>query len=127
MLFNLIINLQKRIDELEARLDDAPAAPAASPLRHRVDPDADGPGTAVATYVDFSKTAPTADYVTYTDTADIAPAEPAPAEPASLQEQERAAIVAALDRNGGQRKSAAAELGISPRTLYRKIKDYGLE
>ena len=33
----------------------------------------------------------------------------------------------ALDRNGGNRKKAAQELGISDRTLYRRIKQYGLE
>ena len=33
----------------------------------------------------------------------------------------------ALERNGGNRKKAARELGISDRTLYRRIKQYGLE
>ena len=39
---------------------------------------------------------------------------------------ERQAILKALQRNGGNRKRAADELGLSERTLYRKIKDYGL-
>ena len=33
----------------------------------------------------------------------------------------------ALERNNGNRKKAAQELGISDRTLYRRIKQYGLE
>jgi len=33
----------------------------------------------------------------------------------------------ALDRNNGNRKKAAQELGISDRTLYRRLKQYGLE
>lgn len=33
----------------------------------------------------------------------------------------------ALERNGGNRKKAAQELGISDRTLYRRIKQFGLE
>jgi len=33
----------------------------------------------------------------------------------------------ALERNHGNRKKAAQELGISDRTLYRRIKQYGLE
>ena len=35
-------------------------------------------------------------------------------------------IVKALERNSGKRKMAAKELGISERTLYRKIKEYDL-
>ncbi len=46
---------------------------------------------------------------------------------ASLDDTERRAIINALERNLGRRKAAAAELGISERTLYRKIKEYGLE
>jgi transcriptional regulator with PAS, ATPase and Fis domain len=45
----------------------------------------------------------------------------------SLTEREKELILKALDKNGGKRKLAASELGISERTLYRKIKEYGLE
>ncbi|MEM6542900.1 MAG: sigma-54 dependent transcriptional regulator [Bacteroidota bacterium] len=44
----------------------------------------------------------------------------------SLQEKEVELIKKSLDRNRGKRKAAAAELGISERTLYRKIKQYDL-
>ena len=44
----------------------------------------------------------------------------------SLQEKEIELIKKSLDRNRGKRKAAAAELGISERTLYRKIKQYDL-
>ena len=47
--------------------------------------------------------------------------------PVSLQDQEREAIRDALARNNGRRKEAADELKISQRTLYRKIKEYGLD
>ena len=33
----------------------------------------------------------------------------------------------ALERNKGNRKKAAQELGISDRTLYRRLKQYGLD
>ncbi|MBQ0047749.1 MAG: sigma-54-dependent Fis family transcriptional regulator [Prevotellaceae bacterium] len=36
-------------------------------------------------------------------------------------------IIDSLQRNKGNRKKTSAELGISVRTLYRKIKEYGLE
>ena len=42
----------------------------------------------------------------------------------TLQEQEKILIEKALKRHQGRRKDAADELGISERTLYRKIKEY---
>lgn len=45
----------------------------------------------------------------------------------SLQDKEREFIIKALERNDGRRKEAAKELGISERTLYRKIKQYDLD
>jgi len=45
----------------------------------------------------------------------------------NLNSIERQMLQKALDRNGGNRKKAARELGISDRTLYRRIKEYGLE
>ncbi len=42
----------------------------------------------------------------------------------TLQEQEKIMIEKALQRHQGRRKDAAEELGISERTLYRKIKEY---
>ena len=46
--------------------------------------------------------------------------------PLNLEEQEVELIKRALERNKGKRKAAADELGISERTLYRKIKQYNL-
>ena len=117
MLFNLIINMQKRIDELQKQVDGintshTPAQPAVPGL------------------VTFQPERTAPEYVSYTEASDadtdVAGAAPETA-PASLQQQERDAIRAALERNGGKRKAAADELKISPRTLYRKIKEYGLE
>ena len=47
-------------------------------------------------------------------------------EPLSLQEKEIEMIRRALQRSKGRRKKAAEELGISERTLYRKIKQFDL-
>ena len=44
----------------------------------------------------------------------------------TLQDHEKILIQKALERHSGRRKDAADELGISERTLYRKIKDYNL-
>ncbi len=45
----------------------------------------------------------------------------------NLEDLGRQMIEKALERNGGNRKKAAQELGISDRTLYRRIKQYGLD
>ncbi|MBE6334694.1 MAG: sigma-54-dependent Fis family transcriptional regulator [Odoribacter sp.] len=45
----------------------------------------------------------------------------------SLEEREKETILKALRKNGGKRKQTAIDLGISERTLYRKLKDYNIE
>lgn len=45
----------------------------------------------------------------------------------NLNDLGRQMVERALEKNGGNRKKAAAELGISDRTLYRRIKQYGLD
>jgi transcriptional regulator with PAS, ATPase and Fis domain len=45
----------------------------------------------------------------------------------SLADKEVEMIKKALEKHNGKRKLAAHELGISERTLYRKIKEYGIE
>ena len=48
-------------------------------------------------------------------------------EPTSLEDMEKQMIGRTLEKHRGRRKAAADELKISERTLYRKIKEYGLE
>jgi transcriptional regulator with PAS, ATPase and Fis domain len=45
----------------------------------------------------------------------------------SLQKKEMDLIRRALEKYNGKRKNAAKELGISERTLYRKIKEYEID
>ena len=45
----------------------------------------------------------------------------------NLENISRHMLEKALEKNGGNRKKAAQELGISDRTLYRRIKQYGLD
>jgi transcriptional regulator with PAS, ATPase and Fis domain len=58
--------------------------------------------------------------------ADYEPKEIHVEESLSLQETEKELIKKALKRHNNKRKYAARELGISERTLYRKIKEYNL-
>jgi transcriptional regulator with PAS, ATPase and Fis domain len=52
--------------------------------------------------------------------------EPEP-ENLNVNDWSRIALEKALNRNGGNRKKAAQEMGISDRTLYRRLKQYGLD
>ena len=45
----------------------------------------------------------------------------------SLNERGKQMLIKALERNGGNRRKAAEELGISDRTLYRRLRQFGLE
>lgn len=62
----------------------------------------------------------------YNNIEDIEVEEAAP-ESLSLQNNEKDLIIKALEKHKGRRNRAADELGISQRTLYRKIKQYNLE
>ena len=62
----------------------------------------------------------------YEDFEDIEIEENRP-ESLSLQNNEKDLIIKALEKHNGRRNRAADELGISQRTLYRKIKQYNLE
>lgn len=65
----------------------------------------------------------------YTPSAEDAEAEEIKTEPEclNLSDLGRQMVEKALERNNGNRKKAAQELGISDRTLYRRIKQYGLD
>jgi DNA-binding NtrC family response regulator len=63
----------------------------------------------------------------HTSRKDIQDTEEIVEESLSLSGKEVEMIKKALDKYNGKRKLAANELGISERTLYRKIKEYGIE
>lgn len=64
---------------------------------------------------------PAKDHVEIEDTEEIQD------ESLSISEKEAELIRKALEKHDGRRRNAAHELGISERTLYRKIKEYNLE
>jgi len=64
--------------------------------------------------------------ITKPEEADIEDTEEFIEESLSLEDKEKELINKALERHHGKRKYAAQELGISERTLYRKIKEYGI-
>ena len=50
-----------------------------------------------------------------------------PAEPMTREEHDKKEIMEALEKANGRRREAATALGISDRTLYRRLKQYGLD
>ena len=72
-------------------------------------------------------TAPQATVRPSADTEDAIVEEVTEPESLNLNDLGRKMVEKALERNGGNRKKAAQELGISDRTLYRRIKQYGLD
>ncbi len=61
------------------------------------------------------------------DDGDFLDTEAIEEEPLALSEREKNAIRRALEKHHGKRKLAATELKISERTLYRKLREYGIE
>lgn len=106
MLWQTILSLRAEIQSLRNEMGGV-----ATPHSGEVDIPADNPLAVVK----------------YPPVVRYAESEFTPYEPASLEENERQAILQALERCGGVRKRAAKELNISERTLYRKIKEYGLD
>jgi transcriptional regulator of acetoin/glycerol metabolism len=45
----------------------------------------------------------------------------------NIMDKEKELILKALKKHRGRRKDASTDLGISERTLYRKIKEYDIE
>jgi DNA-binding NtrC family response regulator len=68
---------------------------------------------------------PSAELLSIVPTGMVAPS--APIEAPSLSELERRHIAEVLERSGWHQGRAAEQLGISPKTLYRKIREYGFK
>lgn len=113
MLFSLIFKMREEIEQLRADVDELkgekPSQPASSLVKLRpaiIDPPVE---------------------IMDAKAEEMPPHDAglAAATQAGLPEKE--VIRLSLQRNSGRRKAAAMELNISERTLYRKIKEYGLE
>lgn len=122
MLFNMIFKLQREIDGLKAMLDNGGNNIGSLTLT------GDGGDQRQVTSV-VKYTEPVDALFTRGgrhqahEVVDVTPTAPV----TTLEETEKELIRRSLERNYGRRKAVAAELNISERTLYRKIKEYGLE
>ena len=101
MLFKILYEMRGNVSDLRREINS---------LRQKID---DGAATA---YVPYPTTVSG-----YNQAQEIA--EP---ENLNIADVNRAMLEKALERNGGNRKKAARDLGLSDRTLYRRLKEYGL-
>lgn len=126
LLFNMIFSMRGEIDELRAALND---------LRAGIRPHSTFPEAPTLTRVNTPQSlvryTPAHDIFSHTETIDsdtrVSADTVTGSSPRTLEDTERETIRIALEHNEGRRKATARELNISERTLYRKIKDYGLE
>ncbi len=116
LLFNMIFRLQQEVKSLRERLDES--KPETTPAVEVTD----YPRTLVRYEPPIGSVSHTPQHVTET----VEPHEVLPGG-MTLEETERETIRRSLENNSGRRKATARELNISERTLYRKIKEYGLE
>lgn len=102
MIWQLLMQMRNQIREMQAEIDASPASAARSDR-----PEA----TNVRSLIKYGSESPLDNCFEV---------------PATLEDSEKEAVAAALARNGGNKKKAAEELNISQRTLYRKIREFGL-
>ncbi len=108
-------DMRREMSQLKKQLDDVQQSGAAAPV-------------AATQLAPISPIAPLTPISTAEDAVAEEYVEPAPEqENLNLNDLERQMLEKALDRNNGNRKKAAQELGISDRTLYRRLKQYGLD
>lgn len=126
ILYQILFDMRKDINDLKK------LAPELSKLNSQVPPDMTHPVYQHPVNQDIPKKIIVDEPVPYADEyteEEVKEPEPDtfPNATLSLNEVEKEMIKKALERNKGKRRNAALDLKISERTLYRKIKEYGLE
>lgn len=120
LLFNMIFRMQSEIDQLREDIRSASPEPVHDSLR------SEAPITMPSSLVRIS---PPRDLGSVEEVTahEVDPSTIVEPRTMTLEDTEKETIRRSLENNGGRRKDTARELNISERTLYRKIKEYGLE
>ncbi|MCR5050772.1 MAG: sigma-54 dependent transcriptional regulator [Paludibacteraceae bacterium] len=103
LLYNMLMKTQQELRELKAQLATQEAAPQLTEQVVQQQPQ-----------------------ITH-ETHEVVDAEAEVVGSLRIEDGERERIIRALELSGGNRKVAAETVGLSERTLYRKIKEYGLQ
>lgn len=133
ILYQVLFDMRRDVTELKKlvhgimaeRQSNTVSQPAEPPVHYLQNPVSVIPESPV-----MIKPAPATEppiHVTPVETPEVQDTEEYVEENLALEDVEKEMIRKALERHHGRRKNAAADLKISERTLYRKIKEYGLE
>ena len=117
ILYKVLFDMRRDITDLKAQVNSM--SQNQQPVQQPVSIYTPEEGTTTVQNVTPRKSTPVDD--------DIQDTEVYVEETLSLDEVEKDMIKRALAKHGGKRRGAAADLNISERTLYRKIKEYNLE
>ena len=118
LLYKVLFDMKKDITELRKTVDELTSGqiPTATQIATPIK----------ATVINSSENANLVEYENTQD-AEVEYLQEKPViDSLSLQDKENEVIIKALRKHNGKRKDAAKELGISERTLYRKIKEYNI-
>ena len=117
LLWQLLLSLKNEIEELRKEMGDKGVSKShRSPLTDPTEPFSDTTPHLPSALIRFPE-----------EGVMTVKAEDASDAPESLEDSERSTIIAALRRHDFDKKEAAEDLGISLRTLYRKIKELDIE
>lgn len=128
ILYSVLFDMRRDITELKKQLENLRISRQEQESRYSYYPDAQYSETQELPVVQHTSQQPLRIPVTpehFEPSASVV--EEYVEEAMSLDDMEKKAILLALERNKGKRRNAARELNISERTLYRKIKEYGIE
>lgn len=127
MLYKIVFNMKNQLDEVRKVLGLKNDSPQDKYASHALP-------AAQTDFIDMDSEDVTSDYVVSAsvnhEDKDRGPvhtvSQVVDSEPRTLDEIEKEAIIQALQRNNGNKRKAAEQLGIAERTIHRKIQDYGL-
>lgn len=111
-LYGVIFDMRRQLEELQKKLG---IEPAQSPMQHHA-----------ALPIQMGAPAGTADEFEEQEAEEVQDSEEETAMPLTKKEREKREILEALARNNNNKRKTAEELGISERTIHRKLAEYGL-
>jgi transcriptional regulator with PAS, ATPase and Fis domain len=127
IMYKVLFDMRRDINELKKLIVDIAGPDALHPSLHPT-----APSSLDQLYREFENPQPESRHAVVHQPQEVEDDEPFAhsevlEESLSLSQKEMDMIKRALEKHLGKRRNAARELGISERTLYRKIKEYGIK